>query len=992
MIGRTAELTALAAALERSEGGEAATVFIAGEAGGGKTRLATEAASRAQAGGALVLTGECLALAEGELPFAPIVAALRPLVRDLPPGELEAIPGNEELGRLLPELGGTQESRFGAGSTLQEPLAQSRLFEVMLGLLSQLSERSTVLLLIEDLHWADRSTRDFISFLTRNARGIRLMVVCTYRSDELHRRHPLRPFLAEEERRERVERIELDPFTRAEVAELVEAIAGERPAEALVDDLFTRSDGNPFFAEELFDASTKGRVIPETLRDALMVRIEALSEAARQTLRLAAVGGQRVNHQLLTQLSELSGTELDDALRESVARSVLLQDEDSLSFRHALVRDAVYSDLLPGERTKLHAALAETLTSDPGLAAAKGEAAVAEVAYHWWEARRLPEALSTAVAAATAAERVYAFAEAEAHLEHALEIWDQVSDAEERAGRDKAAMLGWAAEAANLADYSGRALALAREAVSLIDAEAEPVRAALQRERLGRYLWVSAYSGESLAAYQEAVELMPAEPPTAELARVLSALAQIQMLRGYPEESRNSCLRAIEVARAAGARAGEGHALNTLGTNVAHLGDRKAGIESLVEAKEIAEELEWIDEIGRCWVNLSEEVGWDGRLAEGVAMTLQGVEAMRELGAGAYRRYLETEAALRMVWMGRLDEAAELIRAVRAASPKGLSAAQLGGGEADLAMARGDLEAATTSLRGARSGVGLTRDSMFFGPVAGLEVELALVQGDPETAIELLELALGEMSGREYEFSVARLYARGVSAYADLAERARAGSDEEQARIAADGAVGTLARFRSVLEPTHYPEGEPVPMALAYADVAAAEVTRAAGTPDPDAWGRAAGAWSGLSFVLERAYAEWRQAEAILAAGGDRDRATELAGTAALTAVSCGAGGLADRVQGFARAARLRLPGAAADSEERSTIDPELERLGLTARELEVLALVVEGRTNREIGETLFIAEKTASVHVSRILGKLGVRSRVEAATMAQRLGVGQSR
>ncbi len=732
LIGRTEELAILEAALERCAAGEATTVFIAGEAGVGKTRLANEAAARAAAGGARVLTGECLALAEGELPFAPLVAALRPLVRELPPGELESIPGHEELGRLLPELGGTTEQRFGAGSALQEPIAQSRLFDVMLRLLSHLAEQAPVVLLLEDLHWADRSTRDFISFLIRNARGARLLVVCTYRSDELHRRHPLRPFLAEEERRERVERIELDPLTRDELAALVADILDEPPSDALVDDLHRRSDGNPFFAEELLEASSTGGVVPATLRDAIMVRIEALSAPARQTLRVAAAAGQRVDYRLFAAVTDLNGAgELDEALRECVARNVLSQDSESLSFRHALVREAVYSDLLPGERTKLHAALAEALTTEPSLGSAKGEAAMAEIAYHWWEARRLPEALTTAVAAGTAAERVYAFAEAEAHVEHALEIWDEVDDAEERAGCDRATLLSRAAENANLSDYAGRALALCREAVELIDTQAEPVRAALQRERMGRYLWVAGHSDESLQAYHEAVELMPAEPASAELARVLGARGQILMLRGYPAKAQEICLRSIEVARAVGARAEEGHALNTLGCCVSMLGDRRKGIEHLTEAKGIAEELEWIDEIGRCHVNLTEEIAWDARLSESVDLTLRGIEVMQSLGSHAYRRYLETEAATRQVWMGRLAEAARLTRGVRSTAAVGMSAATLHGVEADIAIARGDFDAAGSLLREARAGLGATRDAMFFGPVAGLEVELAVATGKP---------------------------------------------------------------------------------------------------------------------------------------------------------------------------------------------------------------------------------------------------------------------
>jgi DNA-binding CsgD family transcriptional regulator/tetratricopeptide (TPR) repeat protein len=992
LIGRERELEELAEALERARAGVAGTAFVTGEAGVGKTRLVREFAERATGEGARVLIGECLALAEGELPFAPLVGALRPLIRELPPGELEAIHGHEELGRLLPELGDVREMRIAGGSALAETLAQSRLFEVMLGVLSHLGQEAPVVLVVEDLHWADRSTRDFISFLIRNARDALLLLVCTYRSDELHRRHPLRPFLAEEERRERVERVELAPLTRDEVGALAGAILGEPAGEALVDDLFRRSDGNPFYAEELLEASTTGRTIPATLRDTLIVRIEALSGPARGMLRLAAAAGQRVSHRLLSQVSELRGAELDDALRECVARNVLLQEGDSFAFRHALVREAVYSDLLPGERSKFHAALAEALTADPSLGESTGSAAVAELAYHWWEARRLPEALSAAVAAGVAAERAYAFAEAQRHLEHALEIWDDVEDAEERAGQDRAALLGRAAENANLSDYSPRSVALAREAVELIDAEAEPVRAALQRERLGRYLWVSGFVEESLHAYHQAVDLMPADPPSPELARVLAARGQILMLRGHPRESRELCRRAIEVARSVGARAEEGHALNTLGADTSMLGDRREGIECLTEAKRIAEELEWIDEIGRCYVNLSEEIAWDGRLSEAVDLALVGVEAMQRLGAGAYVRYLETETAGRLGWMGRLAEAERLTRNVRRSAPRGMNAAILGGVEAELALARGDLEAAEESLRQARDGLGATRDSMFFGPVAGLEVELAVVGGRPEEAVRRFEEALAEVAGEEYEFSVARLYARGTRAYADLAERARALGDGGALAAAKEGAARALERFEALLDPARYPEGSAVAMAFAYAAVARGEALRGEGRPDPEPFAEAAGRLDELSMTLEHIYAERREAEVLAGDGGDRERAAALIASAATAAESAGATGPLEEIRSLARRMRLPLPAAGEGVGAGSRPDGAVERFGLTGRELEVLALVADGRTNREIGEALFIAEKTASVHVSRILGKLEVRSRVEAATAAHRLGLARPR
>jgi DNA-binding CsgD family transcriptional regulator len=279
---------------------------------------------------------------------------------------------------------------------------------------------------------------------------------------------------------------------------------------------------------------------------------------------------------------------------------------------------------------------------------------------------------------------------------------------------------------------------------------------------------------------------------------------------------------------------------------------------------------------------------------------------------------------------------------------------------------------------------------MFFSPVAGLEVELAVVTGRPEEAVRLLDQALAEVVGREYEFSVARLFARGIRGHADIAERVRARGDDAAAAASARAAKATLDRFEALLDPGRYPEGEAVPMALAYAGIARGELSRAEDRPDPQAWADAAARMDDLGMVMEAAYARWRQAEALVALGGDRAEAKELVSRAAGAAAASGATGLLDPIAAFARRVRLPIPGAAdgAGRVDAGIAGSGLEELGLTARELEVLALVADGRTNREIGESLYMAEKTASVHVSRILAKLGVRSRVEAATAAHRLGI----
>jgi predicted ATPase len=359
LVGRTAELSELEAALADAASGRPSLAFVAGESGVGKTRLLTELERRARAEGARVIGGDCVELGEGELPYAPLVAALRPLAREgdpvldhLPP------PARAELATLLPELGAAAPARAedeGGGP-------QGRLFEALLGLLERLGQDAPLVLSIEDIHWADRSTRAFLAFLARSVCDERVLTVATYRSDELHRRHPLRPLLAELERAQRARRIEVCRLDRDELAALLEDILGAAPDADLVERMWRRSEGNPLFTEELLAAGLDGRgTLPPTLRDALMVRIEALGERAEETLRLLAAA-RRADHELLADAGGLDARALRDALREAVAHHIVAVDEEGrYAFRHALLREVVHDDLLPGERVELHLALARAL-------------------------------------------------------------------------------------------------------------------------------------------------------------------------------------------------------------------------------------------------------------------------------------------------------------------------------------------------------------------------------------------------------------------------------------------------------------------------------------------------------------------------------------------------------------------------------------------------------------------------------------------------------
>jgi len=853
-----------------------------------------------------------------------------------------------------------------------------------LGLLTRLGDETPVVLAIEDIHWADRSTLDFLAFLIGNARRERLALVCSYRTDELHRGHRLSSFLAQHERPPAVERVDLNRFTRNELTTQLHGILGEAPEPALVDRLYERSGGNAFFTEELLAASGEGTELPASLRDALMLRIEMLPQQAHDVLRVAAAHGRVVTHRLLAAASELPEPELHGALREAVAHQVLVRrDLETYAFRHALFAEALESDLLPGERASLHFALARAVEDDPTLVSRDGRAA-AELSGHWLGAHRLPEALAAAVRAGMEAEEIYAYAEAGHHYQHALDLWDRVDDAAERTGMDQGDLYARAAEAADLGGDGEAALRLIRAAIDNADAPGDRYRAALFRERLGRYLFGVAGDTEGAqAAFEEAVDFLPPEEPRRELALLLAALGQVLMLRGRTAESVERCEQAIAVAREAGARVEEGHALNTLGVNLGDLGDRTTAIEYLRESLRITDELADLDGLARAYLNLSEMVDQDGRLEESVRLALSGATRAGELGMRERKLLLEAEAATRLFSLGRLDEADGLTETALELRP-GLAMLDQCAERAQVAVHRGRVTDAERLIRAAETATQYVPGSTWVEPLASTRVELELLRGRPEEARRLGEDSLeGAADGEKVVFT-ARLHVVTARAEAMLAERARAAGDEAAADKAAARAHALLDRIGRRLDAEHS-RGTPPPETLAYREACSAEAARAAGAAAASDWAAVAECWARLRMRLEEAYARLREAECHLLEG-ERKLAEESLAAGLRIANDCGAAWLKEQLEALARRGRLSLPGTGAI--DGPVADETVERLGLTERELAVLELVARGRTNREIGEELFMAEKTASVHVSRILAKLDVSSRVEAATAAQRLGI----
>ncbi len=983
-VGRAHELAWWRELLVRVADGQPTVAVIGGEAGIGKTRLAEQLASTASEQGFRVLRGGCVPLGEEGVPFAPITEALRALANDLDAVELEAVagPASGELGQLLPDLAWGVEAAAAVGGVAGE--SQGRLFELLLGVVERLARRAPLVWIMEDLHWADRSTRGLLAFLAASHRSGRVLLVLTFRSDELHRLHPLRELLGELARNRRVRRLELARFTRAELAEQLSGLLGDDPPARLVDDIHTRSGGNPFFAEELLRVGEGPGVIPPSLQDALLTRVVRLGHHTQQLLRIAAAAGPGVTQPMLAEVAGMDEAALLDGLREAVDQQLLLPEPGGAgyAFRHALVAEAVYGELLPGERVRLHLALAKAL--EAGLEAGEAKATrAARLAHHWSAAGDHLRAVIASVEAAAAAEQVYAFPEAQLQLERVLGLWDRVPDAEAQAGMDRVSLLSRCAEAANAAGDPARGADLVRQALLLVDEVRQPQRAGLLHEQLARCLrWLG--DPAALAAQQDAVRLVPPEP-SAERARVLASLAGLQLvLLSRIEEARELAEAATAIARQIGARAEEAAARIALGGCLIHLGDPDAGLAELEAARHAAMQIGDVITLLKAITNQSDGLLAAGRMEEAAVVALDGVHLARRLGlVRAYGSLLACNATEALVALGRWDRAEEVSRQGLEAAPADAAS----GHSVHLLLARaalevglGDLDAAERRLEAGRRVLPAAIPApQEVGPLFAGLAEVALWRGHLEHARQLIADAvpLTEANPR----FVAPLCALGVRVEADRAELARA---RHSGDMAADGGTASVLLERLAWAAASR-AADGIPEIGAWHTTALAERTRHDGRSDPVAWAAAVAAWERLGQPYRVAYTSFRTSEALLAEASNRaTAAAELARAADITG-RLGARLLDNEVKALARRARIDLVGQTMAPVDAPT---PAEQLGLTQREVEVLALVGAGRSNRQIAQTLFISPKTASVHVSNILAKLGVHTRVEAAAIAHRLGL----
>ncbi len=996
-VGRTAELAELTGLLDLAREGTPTTLLVHGEAGVGKSRLLREFADQARASGARVLTGSCIPVGSGELPYAPLIEALRRLSR-----QLAREPGQERLleelaGAGYPELARLVSGYTGAPApppeaTLEATAEQPRVFGAVRRLFNELGAAGPVVFIVEDLHLADLSTLDLLGYLTRTVDDEQLLLIGSYRLPP-----PIPPRLhnlaVDQITGGSVQRLEVSRFGRAELGEFLRAAAPAETGHDLLERTLELSDGNAFFVEQLLAAGALaapnpiGPVrVPGSIRDVALDRYEKLGPDAQEVIRVAATAGRRVSEQLLIAVVEMSDDRLLEALRECVNSQMLEAERvtETYAFRHALLREVVHQDLLPGESARLHKAIAAALEEESGFSYAGELTVAAELSYHWYEGRVYPKALAAAVQAGDQAVGLMAFRDAGLQYERALAVWPLLKkeDPAAVAGVPKLRLLALAADAARWAGRLDRAVELARETVDLVDPGVEPVRAGELRERLASLLWESTQAGPAEEMYAEAARLLAGASPSPAVARVRAAQASARIRAGRYEEGLPLAREALAMAQSIEARAEEGRARNTMGLALAMLGEAEDGVRELGQAVTIADECGQLEDLFRAYGNLSFVLLSSGQAEKTIEVATVALDRARlaRLSLTQSIALLANNAAAAFVMLGQWNEATAIVEGWRRQRPAAESLF-IRLTMIEVMVGRGQFDAVDQALAEVRVAGAAERQPQFVGSLHAYMAESAIWRNDRAAAREAVAAGLAEVEGTDDLVIQLKLCALGLRNAADewLALRKRPGpvrTDRRGVSSMADE-LGSMVRRLSAER-----RGRGLPEVAPLLRLCEAEQARAGQTDQPAAWAAVAAAWTQLRWPYQTAYAQFREAEAAIRVG-DRERAKRAARAAHEVAAGLPATPLRAAIESLVGVdiARARPgPGRPANSEP--------DGIHLTGRERAVLALIYEGKTNREIGNALGISPKTASVHVYNLRTKLQAPNRTTAAIRASQRGL----
>ncbi len=951
-VGRSQELSAFERAVASAGEGEPVVLLVSGEAGIGKTTILREGAARCEVA---VHVGRCVQMGGDAIPLAPLADLLRQVDR----GAAGVLARRAELAPLARWMGSDQGDRDHSGATL---------FSAVLDLVTHLTKTGVAAIGFEDLHWADAVTLDLFEFLARNLVDERVVLVGAYRSDEVGSSAERRR-LASLPRLPNATRIHLEGLGPSDVQSCVEHLLGGSAPSPLVDEIVARGQGNPFFTEELVAAHAAGEAIPMVLSDLISADVAALDHPARQVLGALAAIGRETGHDLLQAVVGLDDAALEPAIRTAMDAHLLVVDRGTgfYRFRHALIGEVVYADLLPPQRTRLHRRVADALEEQTTDALSRADRA-GELAFQLDHAEDHEAAFGALLAAADAAEEV-APAVALAQLERAFELWDEVGPGEDVG--DRGHRMWQAAELAAGAVGNERSVVLARAAFEL---GPPPEGEARGHERLARYLWGAGQLAPSRVELDLAIALLPSTG-AAESAPVYAGLGQAELMAGHYEVAEQWCVKALEVLGAPQVDISSWvMARRVQGVVHSCLGDPEGGVVVCREAWSSAPTA-----LGRALATLYYCVALldAGRNEECVTVALDAVAQARLSGLDAsYGGYSDALAAEGMIRQGRWNDATELLArhgdhvgnlpvgVLRVARAEALLAARRG----DSDRARGLLAIASAqTVDGWHQAVlDLTIAEVHLGLGDWADAAQAATRGaariDSPVVLWTARFATVAIEA-EVEQTLDALAAQRPIDVSDVVERLQAQLDD----------VCAAVDVRSA------PPARDIVANLAQARASLTRLT----SPDPDAWVAAVERWSDLGDVWRVAAARLREADAAAMTGATDQAATALRESHRVAA-GLGADHLLAEVEAVSRRTRLSI-----DPPQRVALSTtSIDQLGLTAREAEVLVLLADGRTNRQIGTQLFISEKTASVHVSNILRKLGVGSRMDAAAVAQRLGI----
>lgn len=960
LVGRADTVASLRSALlDDVAPGSTAAVFLTGESGVGKTRLLSEVSERLRQAGALVLTGSCLDIGDAS-PLHPLRQALRRF--DVEPAEARTA---AEVRGLLQVFDEETPGPDGAGALLER---------VTRGLHLVANGRPLVLVL-DDLQWVDRSTRQLLLYLLAGLGDLHLSVLAAIRAESLQGAHPLRRVLTELRRLRSVRVVDLAPLDRAGTDELAAAITGAPLAPEAADRMWQRSGGNPFVVEELARDLRDGRDgLSETLREIFLSRVDALPQHAHAVVHAVAAGVEPVEHWLLAQVVRLPEQELIEAVRAAVAHRLLVGADEGYRLRHRLVAEVLAHELLPAERAVLHRRYAEALTS------ATGELHQARLAHHWRLAGEPARALPAAMAAAREAERLHGYAEAHRHWSVALQLAAPAEpDRAAPAGVDRADLLTHAAESAHHCGEHARALDLLEE---LAGSPGGPPACALHIRR-ARYLAAAGRSALAEAEYRRALESADCTPR--ERATAAAHLAELLLHLGRYAEAGDQAREALLLAAAVRGAASEVVlASAALGYSEAYLEDPEAGLTVMRRALDTAERSGRPEDVACAYLHLAELLtGPLNILEEGVVVARRGAERVAELGLGrTWETRLLAIATNGLFRVGQWAEAEKVVAAALRHRPSGADAVELLLARCRLSVGYGDVEASDRDLEAVATVLagGGARHVL---PMLILRAGLAMWQGRHDLARQAVQRGLTE-SRSDDVIVLATLAWHGLRAEAEASASRTVEVDPTAVRRLREVTDRVARKSEKAGAPVRY-------VADGFLALCAAEISRLDdGRGDPELWARSAVEWDRRNHPYPAAYSRLRQAEALLARRSRVATAGKLLRQAYRTAQSLGAVPLSSEIRTLAGRARVTLeePPAAArpvplPRSAAPADGPAVDELAaLTAREREVLAAVAEGLTNREIGQRLFISERTIGVHVSHIFDKLQVRTRVQASAI----------